>query len=47
MLRQADELLRVGSGDPAGSVLNPIPVRVLTDREQYLAYRTLDPLEVN
>jgi hypothetical protein len=47
MLRQAGELLGVGSGDPAGSVLNPISVRVLADREQDLAYRALNPLEVN
>src|SRR5262245_35825793 len=47
MLCQPGELLCVGSRDPAGSVLDSIPVRVLADGEQDLAYGTLDPLEIN
>jgi hypothetical protein len=47
MLGQPGELLGVSSRDAAGSFLDAVPVRVLADRQQYLAYRALDPPEVN
>ena len=47
MLGQPGELLRVSARNPAGRVPDALTVRVLADREQYLAYRALDPLEVN
>ena len=43
---QPGELLGVSSRDAAGSFPDAVPVRVLADRQQYLAYRALDPPEV-
>ncbi len=46
MLVQPRELLGVGARDPAGSVPDAVSIRIFSDREQYLAYRPLDPPEI-
>ncbi len=47
MLAQPGELLRVRPRHPDGGVPDAFPVRVLADRQQYLAYCPFDPLEIN
>jgi hypothetical protein len=44
---QAGEELGVCAGDPGRGALQPVPVRVLTDRDEDLPDRLLDPPEVD
>ncbi|GIF11225.1 hypothetical protein Ate01nite_12570 [Actinoplanes teichomyceticus] len=44
---QAGEELRVGPGDPGGGPGQAVPIRVLTDRDEDLPDRLLDPPEVD
>jgi hypothetical protein len=44
---QSGEQFRVRASDPCGRSPQPIPVGVLTDRDEDLAYRSLDAGEVD
>ncbi|BCJ43296.1 hypothetical protein GCM10010168_43950 [Actinoplanes ianthinogenes] len=44
---QAREKLRIGTSDPGGGPRQAVPVRVLTDRDEDLPDRLLDPPEVD
>ncbi|GAA4594330.1 hypothetical protein GCM10023107_30120 [Actinoplanes octamycinicus] len=44
---EAGEQLRIGTGDPGGGPRQAVPVRVLTDRDEDLPDRFLDPPEVD
>ncbi|GIF07753.1 hypothetical protein Asi03nite_52910 [Actinoplanes siamensis] len=44
---QAGEELSIRAGDPGGGPLQAVPVRVLTDRDEDLPDRFLDPPEVD
>jgi hypothetical protein len=44
---QAGEELRIGPGDPVRGARQAVPVRVLTDRDEDLPDRFLDPPEVD
>jgi hypothetical protein len=47
VLAEPGELFGVGARDAAGSVLDAFAFGILTDREQDLPYRPLDPLKID
>src|SRR5215472_13327877 len=47
MLPHSGKLFGIGAGDPAGSAAEPVAVGILADRDEDLAHRTLDTVEIH
>jgi hypothetical protein len=44
---EAGEEFRVGLGDPGRGLAQPVTIGILTDGDEDLPYRFLDPLEID